>query len=80
MKADIKSKIIKQIEDLDSDTLTKLQGIIQNLLNEKKDLSDWASLTYAQKEGIKQAIDQVNDGQGMDSSQVVSKFKKKYDK
>ena len=30
--ADIKSKIIKQIEDLDNDTLAKLQGIIQNLL------------------------------------------------
>ena len=78
--ADIKSKIIKQIEDLDNDTLAKLQGVIQNLLNEKKDYSDWDSLTYAQKEGIKQAIDQVNDGQGMDSSQVVSKCKKKYGK
>ena len=78
--ADIKSKIIKQIEDLDNDTLAKLLGVIQNLLNEKKDLSDWDSLTYTQKEGIKQAIDQVHDGQGMDSSRVISKYKKKYGK
>ncbi len=78
--ADIKSKIIKQIEDLDDDTLAKLQGVIQNLLNEKKDLSDWETLTYTQKEGIKQAIDQVHDGQGIDNSQVISKYRKKYGK
>ena len=78
--ADIKSKIIKQIEDLDNDTLAKLQGVIQNLLNEKKDLSDWETLTYTQKEGIRQAIDQVHEDQGMDNSQIISKYRKKYGK
>ena len=44
----------------------------------QKDISDWDKLTATQKEGILDAIDEVESDKGIPNKVVLDKFRKKY--
>ena len=51
---------------------------MQNYLNSKKGINDWAKLSEAQKKGLFDAIDEIESGNGKSNKDVLDKFRKKY--
>jgi hypothetical protein len=43
-----------------------------------KDLGDWESLSVVQKEGLKDAINDLDAGKGIVHEDVISKYRKRY--
>jgi hypothetical protein len=76
--SDLKLKIFRQIDSLEKNRLEEFYGLMQNYLNSKKELSDWAKLSESQKKGIFDAIDEIESGKGKPSKAVIDKFRKKY--
>ena len=76
--SDLKLKIFRQIDSLEKNRLEEFYGLMQNYLNSKKELIDWAKLSEAQKKGIFDAIDEIESGKGKTNKAVVDKFRKKY--
>ena len=75
--SDLKLKIFRQIDSLEKNRLEEFYGLLLNYINSKKDLSDWERLTLAQKQGLMDAIDQLDSGKGISHNDVIDKFRKK---
>jgi hypothetical protein len=76
--SDLKLKLFRQIDSLEKDRLEELYGVLINYINEKKDLNDWSKLTEVQKQGIFDAIEEIESGNGIPNEAVMSKIHKKY--
>ncbi len=76
--SDLKLKIFRQIDSLKRNRLEELYGVLLNFLNEKKDISDWERLTEEQKQGIFDAIEEIDLGKGIPNEKVMTKIRKKY--
>jgi len=76
--SDLKLKIFRQIDSLESNRLEELYGVLLNFINEKKDIADWERLTEEQKQGIIDAIEEINLGKGIPNEKVMSEIRKKY--
>lgn len=76
--ADLKLKIFRQIDSLERSRLEELYGILINYINGNKDISDWDKLTSEQKQGISDAIDEIEDGKGISHEKVLTKIRSKY--
>lgn len=76
--SDLKLKIFRQIDSLEKNRLEELYGVLINFINEKKDISDWMKLTREQKQGIFDAIEEIDLGKGISNEKVMSKIRKKY--
>jgi len=76
--SDLKLKIFRQIDSLEKNRLEELYGVLLNYINEKKDISDWEILTKEQKQGIFDAIEEIELGKGIANETVMSKIRKKY--
>ena len=76
--SDLKLKIFRQIDSLEKNRLEEFYGLLLNYLNGKKDISDWDKLTLAQKQGLMDAIDQLDSGKGISHNDVIDKLGKKY--
>ena len=76
--SDLKLKIFRQIDSLEKNRLEEFYGLLLNYINGKKDISDWDKLTLAQKQGLMDAIDQLDSGKGISNSDVIDKLRKKY--
>jgi hypothetical protein len=76
--SDLKLKIFRQIDSLEKNRLEEFYGLLLNYINGKKDISDWDKLTLAQKQGLMDAIDQLDSGNGISHSDVIDKLRKKY--
>jgi len=76
--SDLKLKIFRQIDSLEKNRLEELYGVLLNFINEKKDISDWERLTKEQKQGIFDAIEEIDLGKGITNEKVMSKIRKKY--
>ncbi len=76
--SDLKLKIFRQIDSLEKNRLEKLYGVLLNYTNEKKGLDDWERLTEEQKQGIFDAIEEIELGKGVTNQNVISKIRKKY--
>ena len=76
--SDIKLEIFRHIDLLEKDRLEELYGILLNYINENKDIDDWEQLTKEQKQGILDAIDEINKGKGIPHDKVMAKMRKKY--
>jgi hypothetical protein len=76
--SDLKLKIFRQIDSLEKSRLEEFYGLLLNYINGKKDISDWEKLSPAQKQGLTDAIDQLDSGQGISSSDVINNLRKKY--
>ena len=80
MKAseDLKHKILNQIDALDDSILEEFYGLLTNFINSKRDINDWDLLTDIEKQGIIDAISEVDEGKGIPHKQVMSNIRQKY--
>jgi len=76
--SDLKLKIFRQIDSLEKSRLEELYGILLNYLNEQRDVSDWDGLTGAQKQGIVDAVEEIESGKGIPHENVIAKIREKY--
>ncbi len=76
--SELKLRIIKEIDSLEISKLKEVYGYLQNIIQGEKDIKEWESLSLAQKTGIKEAIDELNEGKGIVHEEVISKYRKKY--
>jgi hypothetical protein len=76
--SDLKLRIFRQIDSLEKNRLEEFYGVLLNFLNEKKDLSDWEKLTDAQRQGIFDAMAEIDEGKGIAHEKVMTKVRKKY--
>jgi len=76
--SDLKLRIFRQIDSLEKRKLEEFYGVLLNYINGQKDISDWDKFTATQKQGILDAIDEVESGKGIPNKDVLDKFRKKY--
>jgi hypothetical protein len=76
--SDLKLRIFRQIDSLEKSKLEEFYGVLLNYINGQKDISDWDKLSANQKQGILDAIDQVESGKGIPNKTVLDKFRKKF--
>lgn len=76
--ADLKLRIFRQIDGLDKRKLEELSGVLNNYMNGQKGISDWEELSDNQKQGILEALDEIDEGKGIPNKAVLEKFRKKY--
>jgi len=76
--SDLKLKIFRQIDSLEKNRLEELYGVLINYINGQKDDSDWNKLTEEQKQGIYDAIEEIESGKGIPNEAVISKVRRKY--
>jgi len=76
--SDLKLKIFRQIDSLEKSRLEEFYGLLLNYVNGKKDISDWDKLSELQKQGILDAIDELDSKKGVPNKVVIDKFRKKY--
>ena len=76
--AEIKLKIFRQVDLLEKSTLEDFYGMFVNYINGQQDTNDWNSLNSQQKEGIFEAITQIDSRKGLVHDKIVAKYWKKY--
>jgi hypothetical protein len=76
--SELKLKIFRQIDSLEKTRLEDLYGVLTNFINGSREIDDWVKLTEDQKQGIFDAIEEIDSGKGIPSSKVISKYRKKY--
>lgn len=76
--SELKMRIMKEIDTLESSKLEKVYGYVQNIIHGDKDLKEWEILSTAQKKGIREAITELDEGGGAVHEKVISKYRKKH--
>jgi hypothetical protein len=76
--SDLKLKLFRRIDSLEKGRLGELHGVLINYINGKKDLSDWSKLTEVQKQGIFDAIKEIESGKGISNEAVMNEIRKKF--
>jgi hypothetical protein len=76
--SELKLRLFRQIDSLETSKLEEVYGILTNYLNGQKDLSDWDKLTDNQRHGILSAVEEIAQGKGIPNKVVLDKFRKKY--
>ncbi len=76
--SELKLKIFRQIDSLEKSSLESIYGVLSNLINGEKDLDEWAKLSDDQKQGIIDAIQEIDSGKGIPHEQVMNHYRQKY--
>ena len=76
--SELKLRIFREIDSLEKGKLQEIYGYLQNYIHGEKDLRDWENLSYAQQEGLKEAISELDEGKGIVHEEVISKYRKKF--
>ncbi|MDP4189755.1 MAG: hypothetical protein Q8907_17060 [Bacteroidota bacterium] len=76
--SDLKLKLFRQIDNLEKNKLEEVYGLLINYINGQKDISDWEKLSDNQKNGILNAIEEIENGKGIPNKTILDKFRKKY--
>ena len=76
--SDLKLKLFRQIDTLEKSKLEEIYGVLINIINGQRDISDWDKLSDTQKQGIMNAIDEIERGKGIPNKIILDKFRKKY--
>ena len=76
--SELKLKIFREIDGLEKGNLQELYGYLQNYIRGNKDISDWDNLSLAQQNGIKEAIGDLDKGNGIVHEDLIEKYRKKY--
>jgi hypothetical protein len=76
--AELKLKIFRQIDSLENSKLEELYGVLINYLNGKVDTDDWKRMTDNQRQGILDALDEIDTGKGVPHLNVIAKYRDKY--
>ena len=75
--SDLKLKIFRQIDSLEKNRLEEFYGVLVNFINEKRDIEDWEQLTEEQKQGILDAIEELESGKGIPHEKVMENMRMK---
>lgn len=76
--ADLKLKIFRQVDSLEKNHLEEVYGLLTNYLRGHKGLDEWNQLTEEQKNGIFDAIEDIEEGKDILHDTVMSRIRKKY--
>ncbi len=76
--SELKLKIFRQIDSLEKTALENLYGILVNFINGQRDINDWLNLTEEQRQGILDAIDEIDSGKGIPNDTLINKYRQKY--
>ena len=76
--SDLKLKIFRQIDSLEKNRLEELYGVLSNFINDQNRGNDLGKLTNEQWQGIVDAIDEIDSGQGIPHEEVMFEIRKKY--
>jgi hypothetical protein len=76
--SELKLKLFRQIDALEKGKLEEIYGVLINYINGQKDISEWDKLSDNQKNGILDAINEIDSGQGIPNNVVIDKSRKKY--
>ena len=76
--SDLKLKIFKQIDSLEKNRLEELYGVLANYINGFRDIGDWDKLTEEQRQGIFDAVGEIDSGKGIPHEKVMTKMRKKF--
>ena len=76
--SDLKLKIFRQIDSLEKDRLEEFYGVLVNFVNAKRDFDDWEKLTEEQKQGITDAIEEIDSGKGIAHEKVMENIRNKF--
>jgi hypothetical protein len=76
--AELKNKIFRQIDSLDSNKIEEFYGILLNFINSKKEANEWLELTDQQRKGVDIAIEELDLGKGISHQEVMKRLRKKY--
>ena len=75
--AELKLKIFEKIDRLDPAQLKEVYGLLSNVINSKLEPSDWEILSKKQKDGIFEAMKEMDEGMGIANEDVMKKYRKK---
>ncbi len=77
--AEIKLSLFEKIDSLEQKKLKEIYGIIVNYINGNRDIEEeWNSMSEEQKNGIFNAIEEIDSGKTISHDNVISKFRNKY--
>lgn len=76
--ADLKLKIFRQLDSLQKNRLDEVYGLLMNYLRGQKDINDWDNLSEEQKQGIIDAVEQLEQGKNISHQKVMTNARKKY--
>lgn len=76
--SDLKLKLFRQIDSLEKDQLEEFYEVLDNFINEKRELDDWEQLTDEQKQGVLDAIEESDSGKGIPHEKVMENMRKKF--
>jgi len=76
--SDLKLKIFRRIDSLEKDQLEEFYGVLDNFINEKRELDDWEDVTEKQQQGILDAIEELESGKGIPHETVMENMRKKF--
>jgi len=76
--SDLKLKIFREVDSLEKNRLEELYGVLINYINENKEISDWGKLTTEQRQGIIDAVEEIDNGKGIPNEKIMFNMRKKY--
>jgi len=76
--SDLKLKIFREVDSMENSKIEELYGVLNNFINGQKKMNDWEKLSSIQKQGIMDAIDEIDAGKGIQHNKVINKYRKKY--
>lgn len=76
--AEIKIDLLRKLDGLKGKNLKEAYGILLNFINSGSNISEWENLSTEQKEAIQIGIQQLDNGEGKDHSQVMSNLRNKF--
>ena len=76
--ADLKLKIFRQLDSLQKNRLDEVYGLLMNYFRGQKDIDDWDNLSKEQKQGIIDAVEQLEQGKNISHQKVMTNARKKY--
>jgi hypothetical protein len=76
--ADLKLKIFREVDSLENNRLQEIYGVLINYIRGQKDVDDWEKLSEEQKQGIVDAINEIDSGKGTPHKKVMSRICKDY--
>jgi hypothetical protein len=77
--AELKLKIFRQVDSLEKGRLEELYGVFLNYINGQKDANDWSQIIkLSSKQGIIDAIDEIQSGKGIPHETVMKNIRSKF--
>lgn len=75
--AELKLDIIRIVDQLSESELQKLYGMVSDLASDQA-TSPWDRLSEGERAAVEKGLSQIEQGQGIAHSEVMSNFRKKY--